>query len=226
MYICFLLISGIAKCSNQSRRVFIHLYSSGNFPHKSHDQQNLLLHKRGLLRSSRVLDWSTCPLGGGFARSPSRTGEDYFTKMHIWLYACKNSVYITYICIYVQFDTTLRIRPHMQRHAYKMQTLTYQVLHTICAPSETLLRDPFICRDLWKSDVKRCQMCIGRGKWPAVLPEKYQPPSTSKNRCTYKAILISVSSMLIFEVEISMECLPSKLADGTSHYCKCMQVLI
>lgn len=47
-----------------------------------------------------------------------------------------------------------------------------------------------------------------------------------KNRCTYKAILISVTSMLIFEVEISMECLPAKLADDPSHYCKCMQVLI
>ena len=161
-----------------SRRVFIHLYSSGNFLHKSHDQQNLLLHKRGLLRSSRVLDWSTCPWGGGFAGSPSRTGENYFTKIRIWLYACKNDVYIyiIYLCTILYITHT----SSYAKTAYKMQTLTYQVLHTICTPSKTLLRDPFICRDFVKVGCKCCQMCFERCKWPAVLPEKYQPSSTSK----------------------------------------------
>ena len=85
-------------------------------------------------------------------------------------------IYIIYLCTILYITHT----SSYAKTAYKMQTLTYQVLHTICTPSKTLLRDPFICRDFVKVGCKCCQMCFERCKWPAVLPEKYQPSSTSK----------------------------------------------
>lgn len=145
---------------------------------------------------------------------------------YIYDYMHVKTMYIYIYIIYVQFNT-VGIRPHMQRHAYKMQTLklsgTAYTLYSIRNTTEGSIYLPRFCESL-TSNVVKCVLNAASGQ--QFYQRSINHLQHQKIRCTYKAILISVSSMLIFEVEISMECLPAKLADDPSHYCKCMQVLI